>query len=113
MFRRIPALFFLLVLPAVVFAQAPLIINGIADRATYSDAASFSIPVTAGYSYAVTLDGARVPPVLTNLVNAVDYHEMTAWRTNTSTGAVTNRTVRFIVQGSSVRQGMCWACKSA
>ncbi|HWQ91033.1 MAG TPA: hypothetical protein VN673_05125, partial [Clostridia bacterium] len=91
----------LLALPTAALAQVPLTINGIADRTTYTDTASFSVPVTAGYSYTVTLDGKRLPAVLTNVIDKVDYHEVTAWRTNMSSGAVTNYTVRLIIQSSS------------
>jgi hypothetical protein len=101
MFRRIAAFWFMLALAASAQAQAPLPINGIADRATYTDTAAFDVPVTPGYSYAVLLDGTRVPAVLTNLINKVDYHEVSVWRTNMSNGALTNRTIRLIVQSSS------------
>lgn len=88
-------------LAPTVLAQAPLTINGIADRATYTDTVAFDVPVSPGYSYAVLLDGARAPAVVTNLVNKVDYHEVTVWRTNVSNASLTNRTIRFIVQASS------------
>ncbi|HEY5914313.1 MAG TPA: hypothetical protein VJA21_27300 [Verrucomicrobiae bacterium] len=101
MFRHIAAVSSLLVFTVSVLAQAPLTINGIVDRATYTDTVSFSVPVVPGYSYAVTLDGARVPAVVPNVVNKVDYHEVTVWRTNMANGTLANGTVRFIVQAST------------
>jgi len=101
MFQRSTAVSAMLVLTASARAQAPLTIDGIADRATYTNTAGFSVPVVPGYSYAVLLDGARVPAVIPNLVNKVDYHEVTVWRTNMVNGDLTNRTLRFIVQAGS------------
>jgi len=101
MHRRFAAFCFLTVLASAAFAQSPLPINGIADRVTYTDTASFTVPVTPGYSYSVLLDGQRVPAVVANTVRKVDYHEVSVWRTNAASGLVTNLTVRFIIQSST------------
>jgi hypothetical protein len=101
MLRRLGALCFLLAALANSVAQTALTINGIDDKSTYTDSVSFDVPVAPGFSYSVTLDGGRAPAVITNVVNEVDYHEVTVWRTNSSNGDLTNRTVRFIVQAST------------
>jgi hypothetical protein len=101
MFRRFATLCFILASAATTVAQALLTINGITDQATYTDNASCNVPVTPGFSYTVTLDGLRTPAVVTNVVNKVDYHEVTVWRTNMSNGDLTSRTIRFIVQAST------------
>jgi hypothetical protein len=99
--RRFAAFSILAALTSIALAQSPLTIDGIADRSTYTDMVSFSVPAAPGYSYAVLLDGTRVPAVVTNAVRNVDYHEVTVWRTNAVSGVVTNLTVRFIVQAST------------
>lgn len=81
-----------------VRAQAPLNVDGIADRTTYDLRVWFRVPTTAGYSYQVLLDGQPVPTDLTNWVDSVDYHEVLVTRTNSVSADVTNRLVRFIVQ---------------
>ena len=79
------------------FAQ-PLVVNGVTDRSDNNvNSASFSVPVDPGHSYLVLLDGQRVPAGATNLVVGPDYHEISVWRTNASTGEVTNRLVRFVI----------------
>jgi hypothetical protein len=84
-------------------AQAPLTIEGLADRqySGYVDSVAFRVPSTAGYSYSVLLDTKPVPTDAFVTVNAVDYHELHVWRTNTSTLQTTNRRIQFIVRASS------------
>ncbi len=95
------ALFVVFALASVsAFGQAALTINGVADKTVYTDSASFSVPSVAGYTYAVTLDGQLIATDVTHTSGKVDYHEVFVVRTNTSTLAVTNRLVRFIIVSS-------------
>jgi len=86
-------------LPLALQAQAPLDVIGVTDKAynSYSGQASFRVPSAEGYSYRVLLDGQPVPTDVSVLIDKPDYHEVSVWRTNASSGVVTNRLVRFIV----------------
>ncbi len=86
-------------------AQAPLVVEGSGvafnDKSTFSSGTvTFRAPSTNGYTYAVSLDGNPVPTDLWLTVNEMDYHELSIWRTNASSGVVTNRVVRFIVRAA-------------
>jgi hypothetical protein len=81
---------------SMVGAQ-PLGVRGISDRGDYQNQVTFLITNTVGFSYGATLDGKNVPVGVDVLVNSSDYHELSVWRTNTSTLAATNRLVRFVV----------------
>jgi hypothetical protein len=78
--------------------QAPLPINGIADKSTYNLQTWFRVPSTAGYTYDVRLNGQPAPTDLTNWVTWADYHEVVVNRTNVVSGEISNVMVRFIVQ---------------
>jgi hypothetical protein len=77
-----------------------LTIEGIADRTTYNDTASFRVLTNAGFSYRVTLNGVAVSAGVTNRITRMDYYDLSVSRTNDSTSAVTNVLVRFIVLSS-------------
>ncbi|MGC8830031.1 MAG: hypothetical protein ACP5TE_09670 [Verrucomicrobiia bacterium] len=81
------------------FSQDAFTINGVSDK---SVATSFTIniPVQSGYGYFATLNGNRFPVGTNVLVNSPDYYELVAFRTNLSSGVVTNRLVRFIVRSA-------------
>ena len=78
------------------FAQA-IGISGAADRSYYNNQVSLFITNAPGFSYFATLDGNPVAVGATVLVNKIDYHELSVWRTNTSTLATSNRLVRFVI----------------
>jgi hypothetical protein len=82
------------------WAQTPLVINGVADQGDYADTISFSVPTASGYTYSAKLDGQSVPVDVTVTVTQVDYHQLSVWRTNLSTLAVTNVLLGFVVRGS-------------
>jgi hypothetical protein len=84
-----------------VQAQASLDVVGISDRGTYTDSASFRVPVVGGYTYVVLLDGNAVPVDVSYAVNKADYHELFISRTNIASLGVSNRLVRFIVNSSN------------
>jgi hypothetical protein len=93
------------------FAQ-PLAVNGVNDRSDNNvNTASFIVPADPGHSYLVLLDGKRVPAGVTNRVVGPDYHEIAVWRTNATTGQVTNRLVRFVImsdRGDPERGLIAW-----
>jgi hypothetical protein len=84
-----------------LLAQAPLTIDGISDKSTYTDSVAFRVPATSGYTYEVRFDGQPVPADVYHTVGRMDYHEVAVSRTNTATLEVSNRLVRFIVLSSS------------
>ncbi len=86
---------------AGALAQEPaLTIGGVADKAVYTDRATFIVPVQAGYDYGILLDSDPAPAGISNRVDRVDYHELNVWRTNQTTHVISNRLVRFIVTSS-------------
>jgi len=92
------ALWILVLLALPVRAQIG--IGGIAAKTIYSDQAAFVITNEAGFTYDARLNGNSVPVGTEVQVKEVDYHELSVFRTNTSTLAVTNRLVQFIVRSS-------------
>lgn len=96
---RVLTLTAVLGIAASVPAQVPLDVTGITDKAynSYSGSASFRVPSATGYSYRVLLDGQPVPTDVTVVVTNMDYHEVSVWRTNLQSSAVTNRLVRFLI----------------
>jgi len=77
-----------------------LTIDGVSDRTTYTDSASFRVATNAGFTYGVTLNGASVPAGVTNRITRMDYYDLAVSRTNEATRAATNALVRFIVLSS-------------
>ena len=90
----------LLVAVAPARAQAPLTINGVADRGEYVDTVTLRIATTNGYTYAAKLDGVSIPVDANVVVTNLDYHQLILARTNIASTAVTNRVIGFIVRGS-------------
>lgn len=90
----------LLALFAVANVRAQIGIGSIANNTIYTGSASFLITNEAGFAYDAKLDGVPVPVGVSVPVTKVDYHELLVLRTNTSTLAVTNRLVKFIVRSS-------------
>lgn len=101
------ALFLYAALAVPLLAQAPLDVIGLTDASygNYADRVTFRVPSTNGYSYRVLLDANPVPTDVPMTVTNIDYHELSVWRTNLQTSAVSNRLVRFIVLNSSRRTG--------
>ena len=75
-------------------------IDGVSDRTTYTDAASFRVQTNAGFTYLATLNGVPVPVGITNRITIMDYYDLVVSRTNSSDNSVTNMLVRFIVLSS-------------
>jgi hypothetical protein len=93
----------LTVVASPLLAQAPLGLwssSGFTDKAILMDSAWFRVQTPDGYRYSVLLDGRPVPPDATNVVNTTDYHELLASCTNITTGAYSNRLIRFIIVSS-------------
>jgi len=84
---------------ASVFAQS-IVIDGVVDRATYNNTATFRVQTNAGFSYAVTLNGVTVPAGISNTVTKMDYYDLYVARTDNNTLAVSNALVRFIILSS-------------
>jgi hypothetical protein len=84
------------------FVQAQTItIEGVSDRVTRTNSATFRVQTNAGFSYAVTLNGVPVPAGVSNTVTKMDYYDLAVTRTDLSTLAVTNVLVRFIVESTN------------
>ncbi|HYG36305.1 MAG TPA: hypothetical protein VEC99_16045, partial [Clostridia bacterium] len=88
----------------LVSAVAQIAITGLTDKTVYTDRVTFTVPTQAGYDFDVRLDAQPIPVGVATTVDKVDYHELSVWRTNQTTGDFTNQVVRFIV-ASSERRG--------
>ena len=84
----------------VVQGQAPLTVDGVTDKSTYTGSVSLRIPSNNGYTYSVQLDGVPIPTDVTIAVDRMDYHQLAVSRTNWTTGAQATNLVRFIVVSS-------------
>lgn len=85
-------------IPASGLAQIP--ISGVSDETVYVDQVTFTISSQSGYTYDARLDGNPVPVGTPVLVDRVNYHELSVFRTNTATLAVTSQLLQFIVRSS-------------
>ena len=84
---------------ANAFCQS-IIIDGVVDRTTYTDHATFRVQTNAAFAYFVTLNDAPVPAGVSNTVARMDYYDLAVTRTNLANGDVTNVLMRFIVLAS-------------
>ena len=101
MFRHFSLAVSGLLLLALGARTQTITIDGVTDRATYNDAAAFRVQTNAGFTYQVTLNGVPVPAGVTNRTTRMDYYDLEVRRTDTTTSAVTNVLVRFIVLSSN------------
>jgi len=97
--KTLRALTILLALAFSVSARAQIGVGGLANNTIYTSV-SFLVTNEPGYAYAATLDSTPVPVGVSVPVTSVDYHELFVLRTNTTTHAVTNRLVKFIVHSA-------------
>ena len=100
MIRRIILGLFLLGCGMPLLRAQTLAIEGVTDRTSYTDSASFRVVTNAGFNYGATLNGVMVPAGVTNRITVMDYYDLMVRRTNALTSAVTNALVRFIVVSS-------------
>ena len=101
MLQRISLALLLALLSTGLASAQTITIDGVADRVTRTNSATFRVQTNAGFSYAVTLNGAAVPAGVSNTVTKMDYYELAVTRTNLSTLAVANALVRFIIESSN------------
>jgi len=95
---RVLALTLLTGIPVSALGQIP--VSGLADKTVYVDQVTFSISNQVGFTYEARLDGNPVAVGSPVSVNRVEYHELSIFRTNTSTLTVTNQSIQFIVRSS-------------
>lgn len=100
MFRRIIFTASVILLATVGARAQNITIEGVTDRTTYNDSVNLRVQTNVGFSYAVTLNGAPIAAGIFHTINRMDYYDLAVSRTNTSTLAVTNALVRFIVLSS-------------
>jgi hypothetical protein len=81
-------------------ARAQITVTGIADQTVYDDDATFRVPAVAGYEYTALLNGEPVAVNAQVTVAAADYYELAVSRRNTTSGAVENLTLQFIVRST-------------
>jgi hypothetical protein len=112
MFRKIP-----LALVAMLFAAASanaqtITIDGVTDRTTYTDSATFRVQTNGQFTYFVTLNGVPVPAGVSNTITRMDYYDLAVTRSNAVPLEVTNTLVRFHVlssqRGSPERGLIAW-----
>ncbi len=87
-------------LAVVLPAFGQINITGVADKTVYVDQVTLTVVQEAGYDYDARLDNRPVAVGSPVLVNRVEYHELSVFRTNTTTLAVNNRLIQFIVRSS-------------
>src|SRR5688572_3596756 len=80
--------------------QAQLI-NGVVDRMSYTDAATFNVPTNAGFVYEVTLNGAPIAAGVSHTIRRMDYYDLFVHRTLSGGGGESSQLVRFIVLSSN------------
>lgn len=92
---------------ATLLGFAQITIDGIADKANYNDSVTFRIQTQPGFSYEAYLNAQPVPAGTQNTITRPDFYELHVVRTETATGTVLSRMVRFLVNASS-RNGTEW-----
>ena len=103
MLQRITLVLLLALLSTRLASAQTITIDGVVDKTKYDDRATFRVQTNAGFTYQVTLNGLPVPAGVSNTIARMDYYDLYVTRTDTSTLAVSNALVRFIVQ--STRRG--------
>jgi hypothetical protein len=83
-----------------IWTASGQLITGVVDRTIYTDSATYSVATEPGFTYAVTLNSAPVAAGITNVVTVMDYYELDARRTDSSSGVVVTQFVKFIVVSS-------------
>ena len=73
---------------AALTTRAQIGISGVADKTVYADQVTFTITNTAGYAFGAWLDNKPVAVGVPNLINRVEYHELSVRATNITTSAV-------------------------
>lgn len=96
----VAALSLLAILPAAPATAAEITVEGVSDRAVYTDRVSFRIPPLAGIPLVATLDGTPVSIDTNVLVETPDYHELWVAPAESSPAAPASRQIRFIVRDS-------------
>lgn len=81
-------------------ALSQIAVTGLTDKTVYVDQVTFTVASQPGFTYEARLDGTPLPVGTQVSVNRVDYHELSVFRTNTTTLAVTNQLIQFIVRSS-------------
>ncbi len=88
-------------LAAVFQCHGQIVINGVVDRTSYTDSATFIVVAAPGFSDEVTLNGHPVASGVSHTVRTMDYYDLAVRRTEVATDDVTTALVRFIVLSSS------------
>jgi len=91
---------FCLALAVARAAFSQISITGVANNTVYVYQVTFNVVNEAGYNYDARLDGDAVPVGTPVLVNRVDYHQLSVFRTNTLTSAVSSQQLQFIIRSS-------------
>jgi len=89
-----------LILAATQSMHGQIVIDGVADRTTYTDNATFRVQTNTGFTYQVALNGQTLPAGVFHTVGVMDYYDLAVTRTQTSDGAKTSLLRRFIVLSS-------------
>lgn len=92
---------------ATFLASAQITIDGVADKANYNDSVSYRVQTQAGFTYEAFLNGQPVSVGTQNPITRPDFYELYVIRTETASGNILSRTVRFLVNASA-RNGSEW-----
>lgn len=107
MFLQKFALAALVLLSSSFLASAQITIDGVADKANYNDSVSYRLQTQAGFTYEAFLNGQPVTVGTQNTITRPDFYELHVVRTETATGTVLSRMIRFLVNASA-RNGSEW-----
>lgn len=88
-------------------AQTLIPVDGVADKQTYTDRATFSVPVEAGFRYSITLNDQPLAPGQTVQLNQPDFYLLWVLRSPIAGGETNSRLVRFLVVAGE-RMGTEW-----
>src|SRR5688572_12065212 len=88
-------------------AAAQITVNGVDDRGSYSETVTFTVVEQAGFTDAAFLNTNGIPTGVPVTVNRPDFYELSVFRTNDTSGAITSLYVKFLVIASE-RAGTEW-----
>lgn len=92
---------------SLVGAQTVIPINGVADKQTYTDSVSFTVPAETGFRYSITLNDQALPAGQTVQITEPDFYLLLVLRSPIAGGVTNSRLVRFLVVAGE-RKGTEW-----
>src|SRR5262247_1476203 len=86
---------------ALVFsAPAQITATGVAERGRYTDTVTFTVEAQPGFTDSAFLNTNSIPTGVPVTINRPDFYELSVFRTNDTSGAVTSLYRKFLVIAS-------------